>query len=643
MASPQSSTRVFVTGPTRRRVAHGLLTALLLCAGPGFLTPSGLAPTAVGAEPVAAAALPSGAPLAPESLAISPDGARLYVAAAAANRVLVIDTASGAVSRSIPTPAPPSGLAVSRDGSLLVVTCAAAASPILLIETRDWKVTGQLTAGHTAMAPVLGADEEVLYVCNRFDHNVAVFGLSARREVARIPVRREPVAAALTPDGERLVVANHLHAGRADVETVAAEVTVINTSDHRVLKHIALGNGSGLLRGVSISPDGRFAAVTHILARYHLPTTQVDRGWMNSNALSLIDLAKLEWHNTVLLDSVDRGAANPWSVLWSRDGKQLLVTHAGTHELSVIDAPALLEKLARLPSPTLSPTGNAPDDLTFLVGLRRRIALGGKGPRALAANAQRVYVAQYFSDSLSVLELSDTARPVQTLELAPGHTDSLARQGESHFNDGTLCFQGWQSCASCHSSDARVDGLNWDLLNDGIGNPKNSKSLLLSHRTPPAMSQGVRESAELAVRAGIRHILFTVQPDAVAQGLDEYLKSLAPLPSPHLEGGKLSAAARRGRQVFLDAKTRCAECHPPALYTALHSYNVGTRAAFDTVDEFDTPTLVELWRTAPYLHDGSALTVREVLTTHNAHDQHGATSHLTPAQMEDLVVFLLSL
>ena len=59
MASPQSSTRVFVTGPTRRRVAHGLLTALLLCAGPGFLTPSGLAPTAVGAEPVAAAALPS--------------------------------------------------------------------------------------------------------------------------------------------------------------------------------------------------------------------------------------------------------------------------------------------------------------------------------------------------------------------------------------------------------------------------------------------------------------------------------------------------------------------------------------------------------------------------------------------------------
>ena len=61
-------------------------------------------------------------------------------------------------------------------------------------------------------------------------------------------------------------------------------------------------------------------------------------------------------------------------------------------------------------------------------------------------------------------------------------------EGERLFNDTTLCHQRWQSCASCHP-DGRTDGLNWDLLNDGIGNPKNTKSLLLASEKPPEMAQ----------------------------------------------------------------------------------------------------------------------------------------------------------
>ena len=38
----------------------------------------------------------------------------------------------------------------------------------------------------------------------------------------------------------------------------------------------------------------------------------------------------------VLLDDPDAGAANPWGVSFSGDGGKLFVTHAGTHELSVI-------------------------------------------------------------------------------------------------------------------------------------------------------------------------------------------------------------------------------------------------------------------------------------------------------------------
>ena len=575
---------------------------------------------------------------APTALAITAEARELFLACAETDQVLVLDPTSGTLTRRIRLPATPSGLVLSPDGARLIVTCAAPSSIILIFEATTGRLLLRLPAGHTAGAPVLSPDGATLFVCERFDDDVAVFDLVTAREVARIPVLREPVAASLTPDGRRLLIANHLPTGRADAPFVAAAVSVIDTTTRRVLTNLALPNGSGLLRGIAIRADGRFAAVTHQLAHNSLPTTQVDRGWMNSNALTLVDLERDGILGTVLLDELDRGAANPWAVAWSADGRKLLVTHTGTHELSVIDAPALIAKLAR--------PGGAQDsagDLAFLVGLRQRVALPLNGPRALAVSGHRAFVAGYFSADLAVVDF-DPPQPVVTrIPLASAAPLASVRRGEMLFNDARLCFQEWQSCASCHSADGRVDGLNWDLLNDGIGNPKNTHSLLLSHRTPPAMSQGVRETAEAAVRAGLRHILFSAQPDEVAVALDDYLKSLRPIPSPHLQQGRLSPAARRGERLFHDARTGCATCHPPGLFTSLKSYDVGTRAAFDDVSEFDTPSLIELWRTAPYLHDGSAATVTDILTTRNPHNRHGFTAQLTPAQIADLAAYLLSL
>jgi cytochrome c peroxidase len=59
--------------------------------------------------------------------------------------------------------------------------------------------------------------------------------------------------------------------------------------------------------------------------------------------------------------------------------------------------------------------------------------------------------------------------------------------------------------------------------------------------------------------------------------------------------------------------------------------------------KYDTPTLLGVYRTAPYLHHGKAKTLLEVLTTCNKGDRHGKTSHLKPAQLDDLVAFLKSL
>jgi cytochrome c peroxidase len=158
------------------------------------------------------------------------------------------------------------------------------------------------------------------------------------------------------------------------------------------------------------------------------------------------------------------------------------------------------------------------------------------------------------------------------------------------------------------------------------------------------MSLGERETAETAVRAGLRSILFTVQPEEVPQAIDAYLKSLTPIPGPIVVSNASAAKIKAGEKIFNSAQTRCSSCHPHGLYTDLHHYDVGTQNQTDKpIDAFDTPTLVEIWRTAPYLHDGSAATLREVLLDHNPSDRHGGTSHLTPDQLDALITYLLSL
>lgn len=597
-------------------------------------------------------------PLSPIALAATKDGARVFVACATGDVVLMLDR-EGAILARISVPAAPSGLALSPDGRQLAITCAAATSTVCLVDLSGPRprLSAKFAAGHTVMAPVFDATGETLFVCHRFNDEVVAYDLKQGKPLARLKADREPIAAALTPDGKWLIVANHLPTPAGYGQNVSARITVIDAVARRWHKTLRLPNGSGLALGVAISPDGRHAAITHNLARFTLPTTQLERGWMNTAALTLLDLAQQEIINTVLLDNVELGAANPWAVAWTADGARLVVTHAGTHELSVIDFTGVLARLQRLPI-ALAP-GEKPDptcasniradvsgDLAFLVGLRRRVKLSGHGPRAVALIGEQAWVAGYFSDSVERVPLSPPAAgaPPAPIVLGPIGPLSAERRGERAFNDATLCFQQWQSCASCHSYDARVDGLSWDLLNDGIGNPKNAKSLLWSHRTPPAMSSGVRDSAEVAVRAGLRHILFAQATPDVPGALDAYLKSLSPAPSPRLENGKLSAAAQRGQRLFESTKVGCATCHPPKLFTDQRSYDVGTGGRYDPPGTlFDTPTLVEMWRTAPYLHDGSARTIRDVLMRRNPRDRHGTTNHLNDAQLDDLAAYVLSL
>lgn len=580
----------------------------------------------------------------PVGLAPSPDGSRLYIAMEQPPSVKMIDVAAGAIAATWAMPAAPRSLAVSPDGSRLFVPAGIAPGGILTIDSANGAVMDAAPCGHSPRSAAVSCDGGTVYICNQFENRVEIFKPAEKRLIGSFPAIREPVAAVLRPDGRALFVANLLPAGPANTGDIAAELSVIDTASG-LSAPLRLPNGSTDARALTVSPDGRFIYLVHTLARYALPTTQLDRGWMNTSALSVIDAAQPRLIATVLLDDIDLGAANPAGVVCSRDGRLLAVAHAGTHELSIIDRAALHDRIDRAGrgeavTAVSRAAKDIPNDLSFLHGIRRRVKLGGNGPRTVVATADGFAAACYFSNTLHLVKTGpDLTTTIRDIVLGP-QDESPARQGERMFFDGTRCFQQWQSCASCHPG-VRTDALNWDLLNDGIGNPKQTKNMLFSLNTPPAMISGVRPDGETAIRTGMRYIMFVTHPEEDALAIEAFFKSLQPVPSPALVNGQLSPAAVRGKEVF--EKAACAMCHSGPYLTDGKPHNVGTGTGREAGKAWDTPSLREIWRTAPYLHDGRAATLEDVIGPANPGDKHGRTSALNADQREDLIEYILSL
>lgn len=579
--------------------------------------------------------------LSPVDLDWDRDGKQLFVTAATGQQVLLFDVATRKITRRISLPATVSASVVSADGKTLYVTGGGANGMVFVVDVAGGTIQRTITVGHTPRAPVLSPDGKTLMVCNQFDNDVSFIDLASGKTTASIPVVREPVAADLTPDGKTLFVANLLPDGPANVDYVACKVSAIDTTT-RAVTSIKLVNGAEGVQGLRVSPDGKHVFVTSIMARFLVPTTQLERGWVATDAVSVIRVSDLSLQHTVLLDDVDRGFPNPWAIAFSEDGNTLIVSAAGTHEISLIDLPAMMEKIAaRDAGPSGANRLYAHNDLSFLSGIRRRIQLAGNGPRSIAVKGTTAYVAHYFSDSIDCVTLdSAEAASVTPVALNPGMAITQERRGEIFFNDATQCFQNWLSCATCHP-DARTDAMNWDLLNDGMGNPKNVKSLLLSHKTPPTTWLGARSNAMVSVRSGFMHIEFAIRPEEDALAVDDYLKALKPVPSPCLVDGKLSASGVRGKKLF--EERNCAACHPAPLFTDMRTHELGTTTGPDVGRPVDTPSLVEAWRSGPYLHDGRAATIRDVLTKNGHGKILNMTAGLSEEQLRDLETYILSI
>ena len=122
-------------------------------------------------------------------------------------------------------------------------------------------------------------------------------------------------------------------------------------------------------------------------------------------------------------------------------------------------------------------------------------------------------------------------------------------------------------------------------------------------------------------------------------------------PSPfRAPDGSLTADGRAGREIF--ATAGCAECHGGPDFTDSSAgvlHDVGTlrptsgKRLNGALEGIDTPTLRGIWATAPYLHDGSAATLLDVVGARNPDDRHGRTSALSESERNALVSYLLQI
>jgi cytochrome c peroxidase len=156
-----------------------------------------------------------------------------------------------------------------------------------------------------------------------------------------------------------------------------------------------------------------------------------------------------------------------------------------------------------------------------------------------------------------------------------------------------------------------------------------------------------------------------VTRDAIAKAIASFERTVLSGNAPYdrFKAGDTSAlsqAAQRGMRVFFN-RAQCSSCHVPPNFTdgGFHNVGVGMHAAEPDVGRqsetkllgdrgaFKTPTLREIARTAPYMHDGSLATLEDVVKYYDKGgfpnpqlDESVFPLRLTEQEQADLVTFL---
>lgn len=589
---------------------------------------------------------------APGWLAFSRDGSRLYTSLPDRDEVVEIDVVGEQVLRRATVTGSPSGLALDPEEGALYVTCRNE-DRVARIDVVSFAENGSVPVGMApvGVACVRGPQGVQVVVANSRSDDVSLLSGEPLVERVRLAAGREPYGVGCTPDGSRAYVAGRLAVMSSLHRPPASELTVIDVHRGRVVARPRLE--SAHLSEASVVVPGRGWVLSPVVrVRNLVPITQVARGWVMSGGLAITDLAG----DTVLqvpTDEANRYFADPGGLVVDAPGRRAYLVSAGSDAVTVLDLDRLSEWMAQADAATRA---GAIHDLELACDYVVARIPTGRNPRqlALSPDGRRLVVAEYLEDTLRILD-TDSLEVVGRIRLGNGGLDDPIRRGERVFTWAGRTFQGQFSCRSCHP-DGHVDGLNYDFDGDGIGdNLLDNRSLLGLAGTWPFKWNGGNPSLKVQCGPRFAKVLMRTEPFDPQQleDLTRFIESLPPARTRPAQDREWTPAQERGRRIFFATHTpagevipierRCTTCHPPPLYTNRSRTAVGTRGKRDPTDLFDTPHLLGIGASAPYLHDGRARTLEELWTVYQTNDLHGVSSYMSKQQLNDLVEFLKTL
>jgi cytochrome c peroxidase len=297
-----------------------------------------------------------------------------------------------------------------------------------------------------------------------------------------------------------------------------------------------------------------------------------------------------------------------------------------------------------------------PDSSSFGVGgsVTQLVSVGA-GPSGIAVtrDGTKAFVFNAFDHSVSLLEpvngrVSNT-RTV-TLGADPATLTPDAAAGRRLFFSATDVRMNNPStgisCGTCHL-EGREDGHVWNFPEGPRQTPSLAGRMLT--RTAPFHWNGEFDDLLAFMTHTVqRRMGGTGVTPAMEQQVAAFIESL---PAPDNPYKSLPAdVLARGRAAF--DKAQCGACHAGETFTNQTFADVGTYVTTGPVVDrpellphggLNTPSLLGLARSAPYLHDGSAQTLKARILQGKASDRHGLTSQLTSAEVDDLVAYLNSL
>ena len=376
------------------------------------------------------------------------------------------------------------------------------------------------------------------------------------------------------------------------------------------------------------------------------------------------------------------GPNNPVVAFWSVDGSGMPTTEVtqlyATGNAAIDDIGAMQAVRSFLAGITFSPDGAelwapmegsrvvvamATDPSTFVEygqGLSRApstyVGTGAEGPRGLTfTDDGRLWATHMIDRSLvelpftraraelkaqlelgSVAETSVVVATEAPVVLAAPALDDQVLYGQTLFNSAlnpliTTPLSG-VSCSTCHF-ETRNDGLGWMEV-DGVLRQTLSLAGPVTQTPPYTWTNGVLAVAEEVritsqVRIGGRNGTET-EYNAVAAFLDLTREI------DHKNRGRTGPDVDRGRALFERDDVGCDDCHYAPYYTDQSPHDLYGLTGVDT------PSLIGVESTAPYLHDGSAPTLRAVLEGTTEHHM-GDAAWLSDAELTDLEAYLRTL